>query len=704
MSSPKKTAATASPASPAKKETKEPAKRATSPSPKPATTTTAAAKPAAAATGAKPESTTAARGRTTSPAKPASSSTSSASPSKTTPAATAAAKPAHPTPAHPHPHTAAAPSSSSSSSPSSSSPAVPGSPVVGKGSPSVTPAPPAEGEESVAVFSDKREKVYPRFVVLKEVAKDLDDTNQRPLVALKVNGIVTSLNNRLVTKRSVIEPVYRDDLEGHSVYRRSTVFLMCAAAMKAFGKEWLVTVEHANGTGYVCTLKNGKSASQTEIDRLKETMLELVKLDLPITEDVISYNDALEYFTSTNRPFSAALIDTTNDENVRVACLGDYKSVFTRALVKSTGQLKYFDLSLGSHGFIIGFPPRTGSLEETTTVPPIVEDRKMNEIYAEYKQRAETLEVSCVGDLNRKVVDNQAKKFIALSEGVHNMKIVEIARNIQQRIEKTRIILIAGPSASGKTTFANKLATQLEILGITPIVITVDNYFVPREETPRDPATGKYDFECIGAVRVDLLNEHLLSLVHGELVKTPIFDFKTGKPNPTKTIDIKLPPQGVILMEGIHCLNEALTPKVPVENKYRIFLAPLSQLNFDEQNFMSNSIGRLVRRIVRDYNHRGYTARETLSRWESVTKGEDKNIFPFMQTADCVCNTFLDYETSVLKNFAMPLLKSVKPSTPEYNLARNVMSFLEMFLSIPHDDVPPTSLLREFIGGSFYEV
>eukprot|EP01106_Pelomyxa_sp_JSP_P001098 TRINITY_DN11664_c0_g1_i1.p1 TRINITY_DN11664_c0_g1~~TRINITY_DN11664_c0_g1_i1.p1 ORF type:complete len:292 (+),score=83.20 TRINITY_DN11664_c0_g1_i1:88-963(+) len=289
-----------------------------------------------------------------------------------------------------------------------------------------------------------------------------------------------------------------------------------------------------------------------------------------------------------------------------------------------------------------------------------------------------------------------------MCEALHNHKIVEIAQRLALIRDRVRLILIAGPSASGKTTFAAKLMIQLRILGFLPVILSIDNYYKPRRECV-DPATGDYDFERVDALRVDLLNQHLVALMRGESINSPIFDFHTGFPKEDAFIKVQLPPKGIIVMEGILAINDHITPLVPQEAKFKLFLTPLSQLNLDECNFPSHSVSRLIRRISRDYRTRGYSARATLSRWSPVTKSEEINILPFLKHAHVVFNTVLIYECCVLKTFVVPLLKTVKPCSEEYNDACSLLVLLDYFHTIPPDFVPADSLLREFIGGSCYE-
>jgi uridine kinase len=529
------------------------------------------------------------------------------------------------------------------------------------------------------------------------------DTN--PIVAALVNGVVTSLSCDLPARVATVAPVLLDTAEGLSIYRRSLVFVLGMAAWRQFGGSFHVTVEHSlNPSSYMCAVDGGRTVTRDEVAQLKAQMRRIIDADMPIVEQGLSYGEAVEHFEATGRTFSRACVVTGNADVTRVAACDGYAALWYRALIHRTGALSIFDLWWPSDGlgFALLFPSSQRKAEGLPCKKEEIEDSVITGIYREYNAWGRLLKVGNAGELNELVLRGESRRFVAISEALQNHKIVEIALAMQPRLgSNLRIVLIAGPSASGKTTFAGKLGIQLQILGCVPVVLSVDNYFRPRHETPKDES-GEYDFENLDALRVEYLNDHLLRLLNGEVVNTPIFDFHTGMPK-KETIRMQLPPNGVLIMEGIHMLNPKLTHLVPDSVKFKIFIAPLSQLNLDELNFTSHAVGRLIRRVVRDFRTRGYSARDTLARWDSVSRGEERNIFPFMRSADIIFNTALDYETSVLKTFVSPLLRSVTPAMEQYNLARNLLFILDAFFSIPHDDVPANSLLREFIGGSFFE-
>lgn len=351
-------------------------------------------------------------------------------------------------------------------------------------------------------------------------------------------------------------------------------------------------------------------------------------------------------------------------------------------------------VELPENGFLLVFP----TAREYTTVSPGRRSTTLFQIYQEYKEWGRVLGISSVGQLNRLTETSTVKDFIRVNETLHEKKIGTIADAVDAAGEKEKIVLIAGPSSSGKTTFTKKLAVHLQAIGLTPIMISLDDYFVPRDKTPRDEE-GNYDFESIDAIDITQLNQHLTRLFDGEEVEIPFFNFKTGLPE-YRGRKIKLPPRGVLLMEGIHGLNDALTPRISPERKFRIYVSALTQLNLDDHNRISTTDNRLIRRMVRDHQFRGHSATATLGMWPSVRRGEDKYIFPFQDSADATFNTALDYELGVLRNYAEPLLRQVKPWHDVFHEAVRLQTFLRNFSTIPEKLVPSESILREFIGDS----
>ena len=557
----------------------------------------------------------------------------------------------------------------------------------------------------------KREVSYPWPVELSVLLKEPEfaATNEEgPVVGVIVNGIVTSLACTLDVHEATVAPVHLYTWEGMSMYRRTLVFVLGAATARCFDGKRVMAQHKVGNNGYKLVVDDGEYVvTDEDVTALKTAMDDLIKRDLRIDERWLSIKEAVAHFEATNRPFSRASVLTSNAEKHRVTVCDGYAALYFRALCHRTGIVSTYDVRRCSEdgGMVLVFPSQRPGKEGGFVMPGAeekIEDPLLSHVYQEYHSWGKVVGAGSAGQLNERILEGSAKQLVATCEALQTHKIVELALAMKEHIKNgLKLVLIAGPSASGKTTFASKLGIQLRIVGCTPVVLSVDNYFKPRVETPKDE-NGKYDFECLEALRIDALNADLLRLMNGEVVKTPIFDFKTGTII-HDALPLQLPKQGVLIMEGIHCLNEKLTYLIPPEAKYKVFIAPLAQIKLDELNFQSQTVGRLIRRIVRDYRGRGFSARETLARWRSVTAGEEKYIFPFMPQADFVFNSALEHECSVLKVYVTPLLRSVTPDMEEYNLARNLIGVLDSFYPIPHDDVPPDSLLREFVGGSFFE-
>jgi uridine kinase len=419
-----------------------------------------------------------------------------------------------------------------------------------------------------------------------------------------------------------------------------------------------------------------------------------VSEDIPIERQLISYTDALAYFTESGMSETASLLDHRNESRVAIHRCGSFIDLSHGPLVPSTRVLQHFALKELQPGFVLQFPSR----RTPTEIREYQHSPILFSIYQEYKEWGSILGITSVGRLNQKVVDGSVSDFIRINEALQEKKIADIAGRVAADRQRLGVVLIAGPSSSGKTTFTKRLAIQLSAQGLTPHLISVDDYFVSREQTPRDE-NGEYDFESIGAIDVALLNEHLVQIFSGEAVQLPRFDFRTGTRSFSGEV-IHLGERGVLLMEGIHCLNDELTPRIESERKFKIYISALTQLNLDDHNRISTTDNRLVRRMVRDYQFRGHSALDTLSMWASVRRGERRNIFPFQDTADAAFNSALDYELGVLKKHAEPLLHRVKPFHDVYDEAMRMLTFLGNFTNIPDKLVPDYSIVREFIGDS----
>jgi uridine kinase len=538
---------------------------------------------------------------------------------------------------------------------------------------------------------------YPAGTRVEEIFQhgEFKKEQQQPVVAALANGALVSLTYRIEVN-STVEAVPLASRLGANVYRRSICFLLAIAAKQLFPERRLV-IGHSLGRGYFYYFEDNTDISKADIGKLKRCMREIVSQGRPIRWKVISYPEAVQYFEQNNQPDTVLLLKNRNDQKIAVFSCGEFLDLAHAPLVPNTEMLKVFDILAYPPGFLLRYPP----WNQSDKLAPFEENPVLFSIYREYKDWGKILNVRCVGHLNDLISSRKVRQFIQVAEALHDKKIARIADKICERREEVKLILIAGPSSSGKTTFAKKLSIQLQVLGRNPFPISLDDYFLPRQYTPLD-ADGNYDFENLRAIDVELMNADLLRLMRGEEVCLPRYNFHTGKRTTDQT-PRTLPDRSLIILEGIHGLNDQLTPAIPREQKYKIYVSALTQLNLDDHNRISTTENRLLRRIVRDSQFRGHNARDTLSMWESVRRGENINIFPFQNSADSAFNSALDYELSVLKVYAESLLKSVKPTHEGFHEAVRLHSFLENFAPIPPSWVPEYSILREFIGESAFK-
>jgi uridine kinase len=516
-----------------------------------------------------------------------------------------------------------------------------------------------------------------------------------PIVAVLANNALASLSYP-IDINCRLEPVLLASREGAGVYRRSLCFLAAIAARQLFPGRRLI-LGHSLGRGYLYYFDGQAEVPPRDLQALGARLRELSSHRLPIRRQVIAYEEALRYFQEANQPDTLLLLKNRNAPKVPVYFCGDFMDLAHVPLVPDTGLLSVFELAAYPPGFLLRYPPwnrpeRIGRFQENPVLAAI---------YREYKDWGKILGVSCVGHLNDLIAERRVREFIQVAEALHDKKIALIADRINERRDTVQLVLVAGPSSSGKTTFSKKLAVQLRVLGRNPVILGQDDYFVPRELTPRD-REGNYDFESLAAIDVPLVNRQLLDLLAGEEVEIPHFDFHTGQRRPGG-VRLRLPGRAVVILEGIHCLNDELTPHIPAKGKFKVYVSALTQLNLDDHNRISTTDNRLLRRIVRDNQFRGRPAGGTLSMWQSVRNGEDRNIFPFQNSAEAAFNSALDYELAVLKVYAEPLLKTVKPDHRQFHEALRLLSFIENFAPIPPGWVPDYSILREFIGESAFK-
>ena len=515
------------------------------------------------------------------------------------------------------------------------------------------------------------------------------------IYAVKINNEVCPLDMPL-TYNASIEPIMAKSKEGASVYRRSLCLLLAAAAHNLFPKARLL-VGHSLGYGYYYTLEDADSITEKDIEALADEMKKLVEKNIPITTESIPYDDAAALFEKLNLKETRKQIRFNCTPTIKINSIGDFSDLYFGPLVLSTGILKTFELMKYGQGFLLRFPKSS----DPDKLTEFQDQPKLFEIYSKYKEWGKRMNVTSAASLNELVAKRKINDFIEITEIYQQKNISKIASQIVQK-GTVRVVLIAGPSSSGKTTSAKKLALELQAMGYVPKVISLDCYYLGHDKTPLD-ADGKPDYECLEALNVELLNNQLVDLFNGKEITIPTYDFHTGTAYFEDKNKMTLKDNEILIMEGIHGLNDKLTPKVAPELKFKIYLSALTQLNLDDHNRISTSDNRLIRRIVRDNNFRGKPAAGTIEMWPSVRRGEELHIFPFQNNADAVLNTALDYELSVLRVYAAPLLRQVTPQEKEYAEARRLLQFLENFATISPSAVPPRSIIREFIGGSAFK-
>ena len=519
--------------------------------------------------------------------------------------------------------------------------------------------------------------------------KKIKDSNKM-IIAARVNNEIKSLDF-ILDKDYTVELIDRTNVDGRRIYTRGLLYVM-GKAFNDLYPEALLTVNYQLSNCMLCDADN-VIITEEMIEKVNEKMRQIVQKDLPIIKKEMSKKEAIEFYKK-HHTLNGRLQLDIKDTIILYYC-EEYFNYFYGVMPTSTGYMDIFEILKYGDGFLIRYP----SKQNPKQLPPMQERKKLVATLDEYKDLHKVLNINTIYKLNREIENKQICDDILIDEALHEKKIAGIADEIVKR-RNVKIILIAGPSSSGKTTFAQRLGIQLKINGLKPVTISVDNYFVERTENPKDE-NGEYDFECIQAIDLKLFNDHLCKLLNGETVEMPTFDFKKG----TKVYNgekLKLKSNEVLVIEGIHCLNDKLTSYIPKEQKYKIYISALTVLNIDYYNRISTTDTRLIRRIVRDYQFRGYSALHTLAMWNSVRAGEEKNIFPFQEEADSMFNSSLIYELAVLKDYAMPILAEIDNTHPEFSEAKRLHRFLSYFKSIPEEFIPSHSLLREFIGGSIF--
>ena len=534
----------------------------------------------------------------------------------------------------------------------------------------------------------------PRGASLEEFVRDLDGFPE-PIVGGVVNGELRELTYP-IEMEAKLRPVTLGEPDGMRIYRRSLTFLLAAAFEELFPGAWL-TVDHSvSSGGYFCQVRGRPQLSGPELELLEGRMRQLAEADLPFDKQRVPLAEAIDLFRQRGYTDKVRLLSHRRKPRLVLYSLGDHRDYHHGYMLPRAGLLQRFGLTLIEGGFTLRFPRRHAA----DRLLPLPEYPKLLATFRQYGDWLETLGISYAGALNDAIEAGKIAQVVLVSEALHEQHISAIAGEIARRQEEIRVVLIAGPSASAKTTFSKRLSVQLLARGVRPFALELDNFFVDREATPRGE-DGAFDFEALEALDLGRLNHDLRALVAGETVRLPRYDFKRGVQEEGQTAHLEA--GQILLLEGIHGLNPALTPRLPRGQAYRIYASALTQLNLDRYNRVSTTDTRLIRRIVRDAAQRGYSASDTIQRWESVRRGEKRYIFPYQENADVMFNSALVYEVSALAPLAEPLLRQVPFGTPEHVEAKRLLVFLEWFLPMPPDLVPDNSLLREFIGGSIFE-
>ena len=542
-------------------------------------------------------------------------------------------------------------------------------------------------------YNGKKIKIENGLTV-NEMFKEEIEKNKYEVVGCLYNNEYRNLDTE-IEDDAQIQLIDISSKEGMKIYVRTLVYIMGKAFESLYPKEKLM-VEYQLGNAMFCKCDN-IPITQTFVSKLKEKMQEIIEKDLKINKSVMTRKEAEEFYKETDTSKGRLQFDFEENEEIYMYYCEEYYNYCFGVLSNRTGVIKIFDVVKYGDGFLIRYP----SSKEPTKMPEFKETKKLAWALGEFEKIHSVLDVLTVYKLNKAIEENRIEDVIMLAEALHEKKIANIADDIAKR-KGVKMVLIAGPSSSGKTTFAQRLGIQLRLNGLKPVTISVDNYFVERQDTPRDE-NGEYNFECIEAIDLKLFNEHLVKLLNGEEIEVPEFDFSVG----TKRYNgkkMKLAEDEILVIEGIHCLNDKLTSQIAKEQKYKIYISALTVLNMDRYNRISTTDTRLIRRIVRDYQFRSYSAIHTLNTWHKVTEGEEKNIFPYQEEADKIFNTSLIYELNALKSIAMPLLQEITNDYKEYAEAQRLINILKYFREIPNDYVPNNSLLKEFIGGGTFDL
>ena len=554
-------------------------------------------------------------------------------------------------------------------------------------------------QEMVKVTIDGKEHEYAIGTTYREIVDEYqEEVAEAPVILVMADGKLRELQKKLKGD-CTLEFVTTKDHIGFETYKRTVCLVLLRAIYDVAGKENIekVMIHYSVGNGYYFTMAGKAVLDQHFLDNVKTRMQELADMCTPIEKRSVNTDDAVSLFHHHRMYDKEKLFRFRRVSKVNIYNIGYYEDYFYGYMADHAGYVKYFDLKLYDEGFVLELPTR----KNPSVISPFRPEGKIFQVQKESQEWAEKMDISYVGDLNDHITKEGISNILLIQEALQEAKISDIAQRIVLEGNK-KFIMIAGPSSSGKTSFSHRLSIQLLAHGMKPHPIGVDNYFKNREETPLDEY-GEKNYECLEAIDVEQFNKDMLALLRGERIELPVFNFKTGH-REYKGDFLQLGPEDVLVIEGIHGLNDKLSYALPAESKFKIYISALTQLNIGEHNRIPTTDGRLLRRIVRDARTRGTSAKDTIARWPSVRRGEEANIFPYQEQADVMFNSALVYELACLKVYAEPLLFGIDKSEPEYLEAKRLLKFLDYFISVPSEDIPHNSLLREFVGGSCFDV
>lgn len=549
-------------------------------------------------------------------------------------------------------------------------------------------------ENIIITFETGEKKEYPKGVKLHEIIKDIKKNYKFEIISAKFKNHIIGYDDAIM-KSGKLELFDITTSQGNKIYERGLIYLFETCTLRVLGKDTKMKIRYPIDKGILCEID--KKITEKEVQQIKELMQQKVKESLPFEQLETSRLEAIEYFKKLKRDDKVKTLSYTTSNFVKLYKFDGIYNYIIGDLPDNASILKYFDLTLiNGKGIVLRFPftHTNGRIIDYT-----YHEKYVNSL-EEYSNWGELLNINNIGELNEAIIKRGAGEIINLSEILQDYKLISIAEEISKHKDKIKVVLLSGPSSSGKTTTAKKLALYLKTLGLKPHPLSLDDYFLSRDKTPLDE-DGKPDYEGIKAIDVKLFNKQMEKLLKGNEVITPTYDFIEGKKNFNRPL--KLEENDILIVEGLHALNEAISKDIPKENKYKIYISPLIYLNIDNDNRISLTDIRLLRRMIRDSRTRGHNPSKTLASWQDVRKGEEKYVFPYQDDADVIFNTFLVYELSALKSFVEPLLYSIPPEDPEYHTAIRLLEILKLVLPIPSNDIPKLSILREFIGGGYFE-